>query len=173
MLRVARFRSVLPFHERAHTAAMLKRRRVWFAVALVVLLMLPFVVAHLRNESAIGDGRDQIEASLGKSASLLKADWSVESRDDSCIALVAVAVATEKKPTQLAAQLREGGLSVGVAWSQPGKHVAETPEGHRIRELPATVRKLLDLWMVMPDGVRRVVVYRYATLSHSWDPRCF
>ncbi len=152
---------------------MLKRRKVWLAVGLLVLLMLPFLVAHLRNESAIGASRDQMESSFGNSASVLKADWGVDSRDDSCIALVAVAVATEQKPTQLAARLRAGGLSVGVAWSEPGKHMAETPEGHRIRELPETVRKLLDQWLVMPDGVSRVVVFRYAPLSHSWDPRCF
>ena len=152
---------------------MLRRRWVLLLLGAAGLFLVPLVVAHLRNESEIGASRDQMEANFGQSASVLKADWSVESRDDSCIALVAVAVATEKKPTQLAGRLRDGGLSVGVAWSEPGKHLAETPEGHRIRELPETVRKLLDQWMVMPDGVRRVVVYRYAPLSHGWDPRCF
>lgn len=152
---------------------MLRQRWVWLPLAAAGLLLVPLVVAHLRNESAIGASREQIEAGVQGSASVLKADWSVERQGDSCVAFVAVAVATEKKPTQLAAQLRQGGLDVGAAWSQPGKHVAETPEGHRIAEVPPTARKLLDLWMVMPDGVRRVVVYRHTMLTHTWDPRCF
>jgi hypothetical protein len=63
-----------------------------------------------------------------------------------------------------------------MAWAMPGRFVASRVTGGQLGVAalpPPAVHKLLSQWMIVPDGVRRVVVFGTRAVQSLGEARCW
>lgn len=147
----------------------MRKRTVLYVIALglpLTPLLGAVLVNELRKEEELGR-LAEVEAPRTE---LLRVKSAVEAQPDGCFVFVSQVLATELAVADLRGHFSQ--VAEGVAWAEPGRFEASTSAGAPT-EAPDVAVRLLKQWAIVPDGVRRVVVYRTVSAPTRWDPRCW
>lgn len=146
-----------------------RRKFLWVALCVAVCGAGLFAAA-LPNEMQGEKELDRLQSDDIPKTEVLRVELKVARRADSCLIFTAVVLATEMSVEELAP--RFASRAHGLAWAAPGRFPASTPEGVEM-EAPKGAVALLTQWAIVPDSVRRVVVFREVPAKSRWDVRCW
>ena len=156
------------------------KRPVALAIAALALAVsAPLLHRLVANDLAAERVLGELLSELPPKTQVLKVKTDVDSADSTCRLLAAKVLATELRPREIVRHLTvpDGDRrELWMAWAIPGRFVASRVISGRLgadEPPPPAVEKLLSQWMIVPDGVRRVVVYGTRPAKSLGEARCW
>lgn len=156
-----------------------KLRMLGWALMALGLLTLPSLTSAARNDAVAAGALERLPVPDG--AEQLDTISEVTVIDGACQVVSGRLLATELTPSALARRTHASPHGTWFAWSEPGAFVAASWDGEELRrgsrgpkraDLPSSVEKALARWMILPNGVRRVIVYQLAPAHTFAELRC-
>lgn len=143
-------------------------------MATVIASAAPFVGRSLQNDMRGADLLDEVRVPPG--AEELGVLTRVRGSGGVCRVFAGRVLATELTVSQLAQRTYDAQrLGLIFAWAEPGRFRAATwsrGELTLLERIPPPAEAALARWMILPDGVRRVVILREASALSFGEARC-
>lgn len=146
------------------------RRRLILIASVLGVCVAALVAVALPNEFLGGEQLERLEGRDVSKTELLRVELAITRQADRCVLFAGHVLATQLSVEELGRAFSS--RADGLVWAAPGRFPASTPEGKE-RQAPAPAVALLTQWAIVPEGVRRVVVFREVPVRSRWDPRCW
>lgn len=142
------------------------------------LVATPPAVAYVNHDCVAMRELEELGAVLPEKTAQLDTFTDIGRLDGTCRTIVGTVLGTElpvkEVATYAASSQADRADLTEVAWAEPGAfmHRRVGDELPDPAPLPTAVERQLSRWMVLPAGVRRVVLFRTRLLDGGADPRC-